>query len=385
MRTGDTTADERRAAWALFASLLLLACVGVVYPFIADRTAHPLTVFAMPVLVVVALGTPRATALVGALSVLVTLIEGEVISDYDATPLIARIAVVTATAVSGVVVAQIRRENERELREADHTGELMSTFQRVLVPRPLPPPGIIVDVRYVPGEERLMLGGDFVDALDLPDGSLGFIVGDVCGHGPDAAALGAALRAGWKTIATHAVDAPDTWVRALDEAFFGHGRHDTYATVCTGRVTTAGLVQIVSCGHPWPIVLGAEPTVVRPHVARPLGVRDIPFDPAVTEFAMPVAGAVFIYTDGLIENRLLRELADEDNLLAYLGRHPSPDLDALVTEFGPDGFSDDVAVMTISIDQVVDEVPLHEGQDEPMAATDAAGQTVGRTTGSSPS
>jgi hypothetical protein len=66
-----------------------------------------------------------------------------------------------ATAVVGVAVAKVREDRERSLREADQTGIMMDAFQRVLVPRPSPPAGILVDTRYVPGEERLLLGGDF--------------------------------------------------------------------------------------------------------------------------------------------------------------------------------------------------------------------------------
>ena len=337
--------------WGLPWALALLGCLAVGYPLIADRAADPLAVFVLPVLIVAALGTPREAAFVGGLSTLVALVEGKASSDLGTGPLIARILIIVATAVAVVAVARIRHDRERSLHEADRTGELMETFQRALVPRPSPPPGIVVHTRYRPGEERLMLGGDFIDALNLPDGSLGFIVGDVCGHGPDAAALGAALRAGWKTIATHTFESPATWVRVMDEAFFSHGRHDTYTTVCTGRVTVDGHGQFVSCGHPWPIVMGREPTVIRPHVARPLGIRNVPFDVAVTEFEVPVDGAVLFYTDGLIENRLRWASASEEHLVTYLQDNPSPDLDALLAEFGPEGFSDDVAVVSISLER----------------------------------
>jgi hypothetical protein len=338
-----------RATWGLTGGLVLLGFIAVLYPLIADETGHPLTVFVLPVLIVAALGTPNEAGLVGSLSVLVALIEGSTASELTATALAARLIIIFATAVAGVILAKIRHDRETALRDADRTTELMATFQHVLVPKPSPPRGINVHTRYVPGEERLMLGGDFLDALDLPDGSLGFIVGDVCGHGPDAAALGAALRAGWKTIATHAVGSPATWVRVLDDAFFSHGRHDTFATVCTGHITVDGQVQLVSCGHPWPIMLNPEPTVVHPHVARPLGVRGATFDVAVTEFALPDDATLLLYTDGLIENRMRPDSASEQHLVAYLQNQSSLDLDALVAEFGSDGFSDDVAVMTISL------------------------------------
>ena len=345
-------AQRRRGAglsWGLLGGLIVLGCIAAGYPAIADRAAHPLAVFVLPILIVAALATPAEASLVGGLSILIAFIEGAATSDLGTAPLLARLAIIFATAVGGVTVARIRENRERSLLDADRTAELMDTFQRVLVPRPSPPPGIVVDTRYVPGEERLMLGGDFFDALDLPDGSLGFIVGDVCGHGPDAAALGAALRAGWKTIATHTVDSPATWVRVMDQAFFSHGRHDTYATVCTGRVTTDGRMQFVSCGHPWPIVLGDEPDPVRPHVARPLGVRHVELEVAVTEVELTSDGAVLLYTDGLIENRLHRASASELHLVDYLRRTPALDLDALLDAFGSEGFSDDVAVMRISL------------------------------------
>ncbi len=56
-------------------------------------------------------------------------------------------------------------------------------------------------IRYRPGEHRLRLGGDFVGSTVDADDILHFIIGDVSGHGPDAAALGATLRSTWKAMA----------------------------------------------------------------------------------------------------------------------------------------------------------------------------------------
>ena len=54
---------------------------------------------------------------------------------------------------------------------------------------------------YRPGEGRMLLGGDFIDAVTRPNGSVAAVIGDVTGHGPDAAALGASLRAAWRALA----------------------------------------------------------------------------------------------------------------------------------------------------------------------------------------
>lgn len=328
----------------------MLTGIAAVYPFVAERATHPLAVFVLPISIAAALASPGHTALVGVLSTAVAAVEGALTMGSGATPLAARLTVIVLTGIGGVIVAKIRDDRERSLRDADRTAELMLAFQRGLVPKPSPPPGIVVEARFAPGEDRLMLGGDFLDALHLPDGSLGFVVGDVCGNGPDAAALGAALRSGWKTIATHAVGSPTTWVQAMDEAFFGHGRHDTYATVCAGHMTVDGRVRFVSCGHPWPILIAQEPSEICPTVCRPLGVRRIPLDVVETEFELPPRGILFIYTDGLLENRLTPRLASADDLVEHLRHNRSVDLDALLEEFGASGrFSDDVAVMTISL------------------------------------
>ena len=53
---------------------------------------------------------------------------------------------------------------------------------------------------YRPGERHLELGGDFLDVVDLGDHGLAVICGDVSGHGPDAAALGAMLRVSWEAL-----------------------------------------------------------------------------------------------------------------------------------------------------------------------------------------
>ena len=70
----------------------------------------------------------------------------------------------------------------------------------------------------------------------------------------------------------------------------------------------------------------------------------------MTEFELPADAAVLLYTDGLVENRLRPATASERHLLSYLKRNLSLDLDALLEEFGSGGFSDDVAVMTISLE-----------------------------------
>ena len=74
----------------------------------------------------------------------------------------------------------------------------------------------------------MQLGGDFLEAIALADGRLAALIGDVCGHGPREAAFGAALRAGWKSIALGGKHDPADWVDELNAAFFQDGRIDTF-------------------------------------------------------------------------------------------------------------------------------------------------------------
>ena len=146
--------------------------------------------------------------------------------------------------------------------------------------------------------------GSFSDVLELPDGSLGYIIGDVCGHGATAAALGSAIRAGWKTIAHHAPRDPQAWARSLDISFFGHGRRrDEYVTANTGRIDATGTNLVyVSAGHPWPVLVDANTQMLAPIANRPLGIR--PGEPYGCSRAMLSRNStLLLFTDGLYEGR----------------------------------------------------------------------------------
>jgi DNA-binding response OmpR family regulator len=92
--------------------------------------------------------------------------------------------------------------SEQELLEAR-----LRALENARLERGLLPTALIRDERltltsdYRPGRERAVLGGDFFDAVELDDGTVHVMIGDVCGHGADEAALGACLRAAWRALA----------------------------------------------------------------------------------------------------------------------------------------------------------------------------------------
>jgi hypothetical protein len=334
----------------LYAGIVAVALLAVAYPLVAERTRNPLAIFVMPVLLVAALGTARQTVVVGALATAVAAAEGALEDELDGAALAARLGIIVITWLTGIWLAGQRARRQREIDEANDQALLMDVFQSSLAPVPAPPRQAVVAVRFRFGDERLRLGGDFVDAVELPDGALGYIIGDVCGHGVRAAALGAAIRTGWKTIATHAPSDPVVWVNALEAAFFRLGRREGYVTVNTGRVDlSARRVEYVSAGHPWPIVVADSVVRAKPVVSPPIGIRAGKVR-RPSEIELPAGATVLLYTDGLYEHpRSADDTDGESELLSYLERTDGLDLDAMLEHFGRHGYDDDVALMTIKV------------------------------------
>src|SRR4029453_16948849 len=75
-------------------------------------------------------------------------------------------------------------------------------LERGLQPSPLllDNPGVDIVARYRPSRAYSLLGGDFYDVVQTPDRTVHVMVGDVAGHGPGEAALGVALRIGWRAL-----------------------------------------------------------------------------------------------------------------------------------------------------------------------------------------
>jgi len=95
------------------------------------------------------------------------------------------------------------------LREEELAAAESVRLERGLLPSPLLA-GSVVRARsfYRSGRTRSVIGGDFFDAVLGPSGTVHAIVGDVCGHGPDEAALGALLRVSWRALVLAGVDEP---------------------------------------------------------------------------------------------------------------------------------------------------------------------------------
>jgi serine phosphatase RsbU (regulator of sigma subunit) len=352
---------------AVVFAVAFLVAAAIAYPIVSSQPALPVTVFAVPPLICATLSTSKRTAIVGIVSIIVATVLG-VWDNITTTSLILRIGVVVLITALAVLSAALRGRSQRRLSAASEAAELHKAFQRGLAPRVAPPHEVLVSTRYIAGEERMHLGGDFFDAVALPDGDLAFVVGDVAGHGPREAAIGAAVRAGWKSAAYSAPEHPLGWIHLLARAFFEDRRFEEFVTVCTGRLeVSTGHAQLISAGHVWPVVIKERASVVPMSAGHPLGV-DLPRDWKVTDLHLDRGDVLLVFTDGLTESRVTGRHGQrwgEEGLLRWLNsqldRDPAwrPDLDEMLERFADGGtFADDVALMLIEIPATLEQAPV---------------------------
>ncbi|WP_336708109.1 SpoIIE family protein phosphatase [Oerskovia sp. USHLN155] len=204
-------------------------------------------------------------------------------------------AVETAGALRSHLVEALYLAGRRDVRAAE-------ALQRSLLPASLPDtPGWTVTARYEPAGGGFV-GGDWYDALRLPSGALGLVVGDVTGHGLQAAASMGQLR---NTLRAALVQA-GTARGAVEQVA------ETVRWTMPGQIATLvvavvdldeGSVEYVTAGHPPPFFLVPGEGVVWGRLlgGPPLGLGALRFEAGTTSIAP--GGALVLYSDGLFERR----------------------------------------------------------------------------------
>ncbi|MBE1876428.1 PP2C family protein-serine/threonine phosphatase [Myceligenerans pegani] len=205
--------------------------------------------------------------------------------------------------------------------------------------RALLPEAVVRDERislmvgYLPGGNGL-LGGDFFDAVERPDGTLMIVVGDVAGHGPDEAALGAAMRTAWRTLVLSGTD-PGDILPLMERVLLPERRGpEVFVTLCQ-VVVAAGrdAMDVYLAGHPPPLL--ATRTGDRTECAELTGLGrgralGIPARGGweATRVALPGQWTVVLFTDGLVEAKVT---VDDD------GAPTAPDERGRLPRLGVDG------------------------------------------------
>jgi len=196
---------------------------------------------------------------------------------------------------------------QAQLRAAIITAEENARLERGLLPRPLlTDDRVTVHTGYRPGRERSLLGGDFYDVVEAADGTLHAVIGDVCGHDPDAAALGVCLRIAWRTLVLGG-RGPDELLSTLEQVLV-HERlsDDVFATACMVSITPdrrSATVRVA--GHPLPVLIdGAARELPGPRSRPPLGIGAATGSWPGVPVALPGGWQLLLYTDGLVEGRV---------------------------------------------------------------------------------
>jgi serine phosphatase RsbU (regulator of sigma subunit) len=197
-------------------------------------------------------------------------------------------------------------EVQQQLREAQIVARENARLERGLLPSPLlSDPRLTVATRYRPGGGQTLLGGDFYDLVEAPDGWVHAVVGDVCGRGPEEAALGVCLRVAWRTMIL--AERPMAEVLSAVQQVLEHERQQDrlFATLCMISVAPdRGHARLHLAGHPPPLLIAPDGVrELRAPVGPPPGIAHSVDWPS-SEVILGDSWSLLIYTDGLIEGRV---------------------------------------------------------------------------------
>jgi serine phosphatase RsbU (regulator of sigma subunit) len=264
-----------------------------------------------------------------------------------------------ARAIRHSVQRKLAERFARELAVVRAQSAENARVQRGLAPHPL-----VADARvsvvsgYRPGNRRQILGGDFFDVVENA-GGLHVMIGDVCGHGPDEAALGVELRIAWRTLILAGVPQLEL-LDTLDRLLVQERQSDhIFATVASLSIDLQrGSVATVLAGHPAPIRLDAGPPrlLTREPARPPLGVG-YSSPPAANRIELGGSWTLLFYSDGIYEGHVVgqEERLGIDGLLRTVAETPADGFDPelvidRVEELNQGPLDDDVALLVVRRD-----------------------------------
>ncbi|MEW2390857.1 SpoIIE family protein phosphatase [Streptomyces venezuelae] len=287
---------------------------------------------------------------------LVTFLRGAGAAAFDSGEVALADELVARTAVSIDNARRFARERTASL-----------ALQRQLLPQQLPEQSAVdLAHRYLPTDDVTGVGGDWFDVIPLSGTRVGLVVGDVVGHGLQAAATMGRLRTTVRAFAQLDMDPVEVLARlddlvaqSAEEQWGGAlAAGGAYADVTTGATCLYAVYDPVSrrcvmarAGHLPPAVVDPDGRVSFPELPAgpPLGLGGLPFESM--EIELPVGSLLALFTDGLVEARdrdidhgldtLGRVLGERDASLEEL-------CDRAVAELLPSGpTADDTALLLV--------------------------------------
>ncbi|GGY68583.1 hypothetical protein GCM10010363_57390 [Streptomyces omiyaensis] len=239
---------------------------------------------------------------------------------------------------------------------------ISQSLQRSLLPPGLPKiPGVEVDVIYRAAGEGNEVGGDFYDVFPISEDVYGFAIGDVCGTGPEAAAVTGLARHALRLLAREGFGGPAVLER-LNAAILDEGARSRFLTLLYGELRPqpggSAVLKVVCAGHPLPLRLRPDGTVTPAAEPQPLlGVME---DLELYEetFTLDPGDVLLCVTDGVTERREGTRMLGDDGLADALKTCTGLTAGAVggrilraVERFAQAPASDDMAILTMRLQE----------------------------------
>ncbi len=239
----------------------------------------------------------------------------------------------------------------------DMAVDVSTRFQLAALPKSLPEiPGLQLDSYYEPASSAMLVGGDWFDAFTLSDGRIGLTVGDVSGHGVEAAVVVASLRDALRIAMlmepdlTKVMNAADLLVRQETGT-------NTFATANISVLDMhARTLSCLAAGHPGPLCWNESTgAVTDPFLDRglPLGFREMATSQASAQtIELEENSFIAYFTDGLVEaerDYLTGEARLAQAIAQRSIREASRPARAIRAAVVPKRHPDDLAVMTLRV------------------------------------
>ncbi|MEU9402937.1 SpoIIE family protein phosphatase [Streptomyces sp. NPDC048242] len=237
---------------------------------------------------------------------------------------------------------------------------ISQSLQRSLLPPGLPHiDGVEVDVIYRAAGEGNEVGGDFYDLFPIGDGAYGFAIGDVCGTGPNAAAVTGLARHALRLLAREGLSGPAVLQR-LNSAILDEGDRSRFLTLLYGELRPqangGAEMKVVCAGHPLPLRLRQDGTVETAAEPQPLlgVIEDLElYEETVT---LDPGDVLLCVTDGVTERREGTRMLGDDGLADVLTTCTGLTAGAVaarilraVERFASDAPSDDMAILAMRV------------------------------------
>lgn len=237
---------------------------------------------------------------------------------------------------------------------------ISQSLQRSLLPPETPHiEGVEVEVIYRAAGEGNEVGGDFYDIFPIRDGAYGFAIGDVCGTGPEAAAVTGLARHALRLLAREGFGGPAVLER-LNAAILDEGPRSRFLTLLYGELWPqrdgSAVLKVVCAGHPLPLRLRQDGSVEPAADPQPLlGVmEDLElYEQTIT---LDPGDVLLCVTDGVTERREGTRMLGDDGLTDVLTMCTGLTAGAVaarvmraVERFASDAPSDDMAILAMRV------------------------------------